>query len=151
MEEMEQDDESDWEIEEEKVLVTEEMADAMIQFVQPEASGGPEISGVCADKSKKFQSREVYVSLESAGLTKLPPVTGVFLSYHESSSQWHSAYPHANGVGRFHRAPTWGEGLRTERQALLLVLQFLWAKHFQRTGQGESHLAALDAAMQDSA
>lgn len=138
---------SDWEMDDEKVEVTEDMADSMIKVVKPEAGEAPESH---VSKQKTFHTRDVYVSLESAGLTKLPPVAGVFLSYHAASTQWHSAYPHESGTGHSHRAPAWGTGLRSERQALLQALKFVWHTYVQRTGHGKSHLAALEAAIKDS-
>lgn len=99
-------------------------------------------------KAKSFHNRPVYQDLESHGLVCLPPASGAFLSYHSESCQWHGGYPNPDGLkGHTHRAPKWADGLRTEHQALLMALRFLWHVHSLRTGNGKDHLAKLDAAL----
>jgi len=121
-----------------EVVTETNMEDKMMKVIEPQT---------LAKRPKLFNTREEYLALENMGLVKLPQIQGVFLSFHPATSQWHSAYPAKHGSGLSHRAPKCGEGLRTPRQALLLALQFLWKTHFLRTGQGESHLALLDAAL----
>ena len=100
------------------------------------------------ERPKSFNSRPAYVDLEAHGLTMLPPAAGVFLSCHVSSCQWHGAYPDVLNIGKhMHHAPKWGEGLRTEREALILALKFVWTIYRTRTGNGSDHLAKLEDAM----
>ena len=99
-------------------------------------------------RTKMFSSRQVYLDLEKEQLTDLPNVQGVLLSCHTASMQWHGAYPKETGSKLINRAPKWGEGLRTERQALLLALLFVWQTHHSRTKEGADQVARLKAALQ---
>eukprot|EP00438_Fugacium_kawagutii_P029588 Skav213420 [mRNA] locus=scaffold38:167382:172740:- [translate_table: standard] len=112
------------------------MEDSMMKVVD---------TGVPIKKPVSFHQRQAYKELEEKGLVDLPPVAGVFLSCHPSSCQWHSAYPQASGE-LTNRAPKWSFGIRTERQAILICLKFLWEFYFKKTGLGEEHLAKLKAA-----
>ena len=99
------------------------------------------------EKPKVFSTRFEYLELEKAGLVGLPPVQGVFLSCHVASSQWHGGYPKPDG-SHHHRAPKWAASLRSEREALLTALKFLWGKYVAATGLGKEHLALLDESLQ---
>lgn len=82
--------------------------------------------GTCSSGSKKahvppsFFSREAYAELDTLGLTEIPPLDGYGLSYHKVSFQWHAR------CGAKNFAPSWGEGIRSEKKALLLALMKLW-------------------------
>lgn len=91
-------------------------------------------------------SRPAFLHLEAEGCTVLPPIPGFFLSYHSLSKQWHAGYPYADNKGHMNRAPSWGEGLRTERQALIIALRFLWHLFYTKTGEGMSQLEKLEHA-----
>ena len=94
-------------------------------------------------KAQVFKSRPVYLELEAKGLTLLPALAGIFLSYHGSSQQWHAGFPLGDSVHHQHRAPKWGEGLRSERKALLIALAFLWEQYHTKTGEGQDQLNKL--------
>ena len=44
------------------------------------------------------------------------------------------------------RAPSWSDGFRTERQALIIALRFLWHFFFTKTREGMSQLEKQDHA-----
>eukprot|EP00438_Fugacium_kawagutii_P013452 Skav225993 [mRNA] locus=scaffold4003:197432:197896:+ [translate_table: standard] len=116
---------------------TTELSETMMKVVSPN-------SDVPVSRPHHFSTREEFVKLENEGLTLLPPVQGCFLSCHMASCQWHAGYP-KNG-GYVNRAPKWGPGLRSEREALLLTLEFLWQKYHAETGNGQCQLQKLAAA-----
>lgn len=116
------------------------MSDSMMKVLSSAEQNGS------ISKPKTFGDRPVYVALESEGLVQLPPVKGIFLSFHAASSQWHGGYPRSDGTFA-NRAPKFATGLRSEREALVLCLQFLWQLHFKLTGQGTDQLTKLAAAM----
>ena len=66
-----------------------------------------------------FWEREAYKLLSQEGLTVLPPLEGYSLRYHKSTCQWHGCSPLTSKSVE----PKWGPGLRSERRALLLVLE----------------------------
>jgi hypothetical protein len=131
----------DWEFEDEKINgdVLKSMEDSMMTVVHSHMANHPGPA-----KSKTFMTRPAYIDLETQGLTELPPVQAVFLSYHSSGCQWHAAYPIGDRV--VNRAPKWADDLRTEREALLLALTFLWRTHVNQTDQGTDQLSKLEAA-----
>ena len=116
---------------------TEELGEAMMKVMDVQTPPA---------KPKGFMLRPEYIALEKKGLTILPPVCGVFLSCHPTTSQWHGGYPKGEGAeGYFNHAPSWGLGLRTEGESLRLALQFLWQAYWKRTGFGKDHLDKLKA------
>lgn len=78
-------------------------------------------SGGSASKPHLFFTREVYQELDKLGLTTLPSTVGFGLSCHMVSHQWHGRF------GEKHFAPSWGEKIRSEMKALLLVLIQIWS------------------------
>ena len=133
------DEETSW-VYSDEVLNLEEpdITDRMMKVLSPE---------LAPEKPKSFQSRPIYVALEAEGLTILPAVAGVFISCHPASSQWHGAYPGKADGKQSHRAPKWAPDLRTEREALLIAIRYVWHIHYLRTGEGKSHLAKIDEAL----
>lgn len=82
---------------------------------------------VCKDKVVKppasFMTRPVFADLAEKKLTALPALPGAGIYYHNSTKQWHASWE--GGC----KAPSWGPGLRSERQALLLALLALWQRY----------------------
>eukprot|EP00438_Fugacium_kawagutii_P007704 Skav222593 [mRNA] locus=scaffold1852:30316:32970:+ [translate_table: standard] len=131
-----------WEFKDEEIkdLKHADMSDSMMKVLNSVEKN------VSISKPKTFGDRPTYVALESEGLVELPPVKGIFLSFHAASSQWHGGYPKSDGTVA-NRAPKFATGLRSERKALLLCLEFLWQNHFKQTGQGTDQLTKLAAAL----
>eukprot|EP00438_Fugacium_kawagutii_P012488 Skav200170 [mRNA] locus=scaffold1159:41719:42270:+ [translate_table: standard] len=75
------------------------------------------------DVPSHFHERDAYKKLATEGLVELPPVAGVGLYYHQSSSQWHAKYGHN---GEINSAPKWSLFLRSERKAILLCQVNMW-------------------------
>ena len=88
-----------------------------------------------------FMEREAYRQLVAEGLAGLPPVSGVGLRYHRSTSQWHGVY------GSTNFAPTWGD-IRSERVALLMALHGVWqmfANSNPNDKDAQDHVSVLKA------
>ena len=133
-------DEIAWAYSDDEAVDLEEpdIADRMMKVLLPES---------VPERPKSFQTRPVFMALEAEGLTILPAIAGVFISCHPASSQWHEAYPREGGVKHTHRAPKWSPNLRSEREALLTAIRYVWHIHFLKTGEGKSHLAKIDEAL----
>ena len=117
--------------------------------VQGKDESGGNTKANDASKSKapaSFMHRQAYVRLHEKSLTKLPPLAAAGVFYHNSTRQWHTQWDGGN------RAPTWGPGLRTEKQALLLALLALWRKYLEWNSSDENakeHVAKLLKEMEE--
>ena len=97
----------------------------------------------------QFKTRDVFVALESEGLTKIPPVSGCGIFFHSSTSQWHSKF---GDGGKRNCAPKWSPSLRSEQKALLIALLQMW-KWYVTLIENESnleHVARLQAKLDET-
>ncbi|CAK9082770.1 unnamed protein product [Durusdinium trenchii] len=98
----------------------------------------------------QFMLREAYLSLCEEKLVALPPVPGCGLYHHNSTHQWHAVYGHEQ---EFNRAPSWSASLRSERKALLLALESMWAWYCKTDAATEAdrkHLDILSQKLQET-
>ena len=66
-----------------------------------------------------FFERLAYKALFNEGMAVLPPLQGFSLRYHKANRQWHGCSPYsAKDI-----EPSWGPTVRSERKALLMVLE----------------------------
>ena len=91
-----------------------------------------------------FMHRPAYKALNEQNLVNLPPLEGVGLWCHKSTSQWHAHF------GSTNFAPTWGNS-RSEEKAILLAVQKIWQwykDHFPKDKAADKMLAAISAKLQ---
>ena len=105
-----------------------------------------------SDKTTQFKPppsfflRECYKLLNEQNLVTLPPLEGVGLWCHTSTSQWHAHH------GGRNFAPSWGNS-RSETMAILLAIQKAWIWYKAENPEdkvADKQLAAIRQKIQDT-